>query len=87
MALERSDRLRRRPENVRYFYLAVSNTTLHTGVSYGGLDYVRKNHGVKELYLSDLQTGNVFRVNEPIDDFMLKWREHYNDPEWMYINF
>jgi hypothetical protein len=81
---ERTDRLRRRPERVRYYYLAVSNTTIHTGLSHGGLQYARKNHGIEALYLSDLLTKEVIHVEEPIDEFMDRWRMHYNEPEWDY---
>lgn len=81
---ERSDRLRRRPESVRYFYLAVSNTQIHTGVSYGGLDYVVKNHGIVHLFLADLVTMTITEVKEPVADFMAKWRLNYNVPLWDY---
>ena len=81
---ERSDRLRRRPEKIRYFYLAVSRTTLHTGMSYGGLDYVLKNHGVVALYVADLATLTVIESKEPAEDFLKRWRAHYNEPAWDY---
>lgn len=81
---ERTDRLRRRPDKIRYFFLAVSGTTLHTGISYGGLYYAHTRHTVKELYLADLFRMDVMKVEEPIDDFMKRWRVHYNDPTWSY---
>lgn len=81
---ERTDVLRRRPVNVRYFYLAVSDKTLHSGLSYGGLDYVRKNHKVEEIYLADLLKEKVTKVNEDVDEFMKKWRLNYNNPMWDY---
>ena len=81
---ERTDRLRRRPDKVRYHYLAVSDTTLHTGVSHGGLQYVQKNHTVRALYISDLKTSTVIQVLEPVNEFMDRWRMHYNEPEWSY---
>ena len=81
---ERTDKLRRRPTGVRYYFLAVSHTTIHTGVSYGGLNYAHTKHGVETLYLSDLLTEKVIQVVEPIEDFMLRWRAHYNDPTWDY---
>lgn len=83
---ERTDRLRRRPNSVRYFYLAVSNTTLHTGISYGGLDYANKNHGITQLYVADLVSSTVVKVEEPVEDFMERWRAHYNDPTWSYAS-
>ena len=83
---ERTDRLRRRPNSVRYFYLAVSNTTLHTGISYGGLDYANKNHGITQLYVADLVNSTVVKVEEPVEDFMERWRAHYNDPTWSYAS-
>ena len=82
---ERTDRLRRRPTVIRYFFLAVSHTTIHTGVSYGGLDYAHSHHGVASLYLADLLTEKVVQVTEPIEDFMARWRAHYNDPDWDYV--
>ncbi len=81
---ERTDRLRRRPDTVRYFYLAVSNKTLHTGISWGGLKYVKDNHGVEQLFLADLVTGSVYAVAEDIKTFMQRWRLHYNKPDWDY---
>ena len=81
---ERKDRLRRRPETIRYFFLAVSNTTVHTGVSWGGLDYVHKTHGVVGLFLSDLTNGTTTQVKEPVDVFMARWRLNYNNPGWDY---
>lgn len=81
---ERTDKLRRRPKRVRYFYLAVSNTALHTGMSHGGLHYVRITHGIEALYIADLLTKEVIEVKEPIGDFMNRWRLHYNEPEWSY---
>lgn len=81
---ERTDRLRRRPTKVRYFYLAVSNTALHTGMSHGGLHYVKVTHDVKSLYFADLVTKKVIEVKEPIIDFMNRWRLHYNEPTWCY---
>lgn len=81
---ERTDRLRRRPEKVRYFYLAVSNSTLHTGISHGGLSYAHRNHEVQALYLADVLNETVVEVKEPVEDFMNRWRAHYNDPAWDY---
>jgi len=83
---ERTDKLRRRPEAVRYFFLAVSNSgSIHTGVSHGGLNYVFKNHGVEALYLADLFTEKIISVGEPAKDFLARWRAHYNNPEWNYV--
>jgi len=84
MAKERSDKLRRRPDKIRYFYLAVSRTTLHTGMSHGGLTYVEKNHGVTALYVADLATLTVIEVKEPVADFLRRWRAHYNEATWEY---
>ncbi len=81
---ERTDRLRRRPDKVRYYYLAVSNKTLHTGMSHGGLSYVENNHTVVALYISDLLNKTVIEVTEPISDFMDRWRGNYNNPAWDY---
>jgi len=81
---ERSDKLRRRPYKVRYFYLAVSRTTMHVGMSHGGLVYAHKNHGVTAMYLADLATLKVTEVKEPPEDFLRRWRLHYNEPTWEY---
>jgi hypothetical protein len=81
---ERADRLRRRPERVRYFFLAVSDSMLHTGLSHGGLQYANNKHNITDLYLSDLVTDKVIHVTEPLVDFMNRWRLHYNDPTWDY---
>lgn len=80
----RTDLLRRRPENVRYHYLAVSEEHLHTGLSYGGLKYANDKYNVVKVYVSDLVTLQVIEVKEPIDEFMNRWRMHYNDPKWNY---
>ena len=81
---ERSDKLRRRPYKIRYFFLAVSRTTMHVGMSHGGLVYAHKNHGVTALYLADLATLKVIEVKEPVEDFLRRWRLHYNEPTWEY---
>jgi len=81
---ERTDKLRRRPVAVRYFFLAVSKSNLHTGLSYGGLNYVNKTHGIESLYLADLLTQKIIPITEPIVDFMARWRAYYNKPEWDY---
>lgn len=81
---ERSDKLRRRPNKIRYFFLAVSNTALHVGMSYGGLQYADKNRGLTNLYIADLATLKVIEVKEPIPDFMERWSMHYNEPAWDY---
>lgn len=81
---ERTDRLRRRPNKVRYFYLAVSNSSLHTGISHGGIAYVAKNHQVKEIYFADLLNLTITRVDETVENFMNRWRLHYNEPAWDY---
>lgn len=80
---ERADRLRRRPVEVRYYWLASTKEKLHTGVSYGGLSYA-KDKGIVELYLSDIIGNKVYKVTESVDKFMERWRLHYNEPEWDY---
>ena len=82
---ERSDILRRRPNIVRYCYLAVSPETLHSGMSWGGLHYARKNHTITDIYLSDLKTMKVHRVTEDVNSFMEMWRANYNNPAWEYL--
>ena len=82
----KSTELRRRPETVRYFYLAVTPVNLHTGLSWHGLNYVRKNYEVIQLYLADLCTGYITLVTEDIDVFMEMWSINYSDPTWEYIS-
>ena len=84
MKAERKDALRRRPNKVRYFYLAVSKTTLHTGMSHGGLSYAHNKHEVVALYIADLVKQTVTEVKEPVDKFLNRWRLNYNVPEWDY---
>lgn len=80
----KAEELRRRPDVVRYFFMAVTPVNLHTGLSWHGLNYVRRNYEVTQLYLADLDTGVVTKVTEGIDDFMELWRTYYNDPAWEY---
>ncbi len=84
MKPERADRLRRRPERVRYFFLAVSSEMLHTGMSHGGLHYANSRYGITDLYVADLVTEKVLHVREPVQDFMNRWRMNYNNPGWDY---
>lgn len=77
--------LRRRPAQVRYFYLAISVNRIHTGASYGGLVYAHKNHEVIHVILADIVSGRVASVEEPLKDFMRRWKDHYNDPDWDYF--
>lgn len=81
----RVEDLRRMPDNVRYFFLAVSSKTLHTGLSWGGLNYVLKKYGIEQLYIADVVSGVVYKITEPVEDFMARWRANYNDPEWDYL--
>lgn len=83
--MAKADELRRRPESIRLFYMAISASNIHTGASYGGLAYVVKNHGVESLYLSDLVSGVVREIEESAEDFMTKWRAHYDDTTWDYF--
>jgi len=59
---------------------------LHTGMSYGGLQYADETHHIQELYVADLVNNTVIHVTEPIATFMVRWREHYNDPAWDYTD-
>lgn len=85
MRPERTDLLRRRPNSIRYFFLAVSSTgTLHTGMSHAGLEAVVKDRGVDTIYLGDTVTSKVFKVKETAEEFLELWRMHYNDVKWSY---
>ena len=81
---ERSDRLRLRPKKIRYFFLGVSRTGLHVGMSYGGLYAADRKSTVTTLYVADLATLKVLEVKEPVEAFMRRWRAHYNEPAWDY---
>jgi len=81
---ERTDKLRRRPNIIRYFFLAITKVSIHTGMSYGGLIYAHKKYGVDTLYVADLLTENIIPVTEPLEDFLTRWRAHYNNPDWDY---
>ena len=85
MAKTRSDLLRRRPNVIRYYFMAVTDEgTLHTGMSYGGLDRVVKNANIVSLYVSDVVTSTCFKVPEDAKLFMRRWAHNYNDPDWNY---
>ena len=83
--MERTDRLRKRPNSVRYYYMAQSENNTHLGSSYGSLVYTIKKNNIIKMFLSDIVIGKVFEVKEPIQEFMLKWRMNYNNPEWNYF--
>lgn len=87
MAKERSDLLRRRPKQLRYFFLAVSDDgSLHVGTSYGSLDLTLRTTGVNDLYVADVVSGQVIHVEESIPSFMYRWANHYNDLHWDYAD-
>lgn len=83
---ERSDLLRRRPEELRYYFLAVSDDgSLHVGTSHGSLEAVLKHYGIRELYVSDLIGGYVMKIEESVTSFMYRWSRNYNDVKWNYF--
>lgn len=87
MPKERSDLLRRRPNQLRYFFLAVSDDgSLHVGTSYGSLDLTLKATGVKDLYVADVISNEVTHVEESVTSFMYRWANHYNDVTWCYAD-
>lgn len=77
--------LRRRPGAVRYFYLAVTSTNLHTGLSWGYLKRLDQSNKILTLYIADLVGGAVFKVEEPLEDFLSRWRYNYRDMGWNYL--
>ena len=81
---EKSYMLRRRPHKIRYFFLAVSDVDIHTGVTYGTLQYILKKYEIHQMFVADLVTGKVIEVREGVHAFMNRWRVHYNEPGWNY---
>lgn len=83
MVAERSDRLRKRPEIIRYHFLAVGTTSIHVGLSHAGLERAARKDPIVDVYLSDVVTKRIQRVN--LNRFLDAWREHYQDPKWEYV--
>lgn len=80
-----SDVLKRRPNVIRYFGLAVSSNGVHTWTAYGALRYIAQKHGpIKKLIVADLVRGIVFESPEKVEDFLLRWKKNYNNPKWDY---
>lgn len=80
------DGLRRRPNKIRYSFIATSENNVHTGFSYWGLETTLRKHGVNKLFVVDLLKKKVIEVKEPITDFMKRWRNNYNNTAWDYEN-
>lgn len=81
----RSDLLRRRPDVMRYFGLAVTDKSVHVWTTHGALKHIVKTHSpVKSLIVSDLARGITFMSPESAEDFLIRWKRHYNDPAWDY---
>lgn len=81
----KSEELRRRPESLRYFYMAISTTNVHVGSSYGGLKYVIDKHGVEQLFVADIVSSVAREVSESAEDFLAKWKANYDNAEWDYF--
>jgi hypothetical protein len=81
--MERTDRLRKRPNTIRYYYLAVGEKNIHIGLSHAGLQKAAKTDNIIALYLSDVVTKKVQKIT--LEKFLDWWREHYQDPSAEYI--
>lgn len=83
MVAERSDRLRKRPEVIRYHFLAVGEKSIHVGLSHAGLAKAAKNDNIVAVYLSDVVTKRIQKVD--LVKFLDWWRENYQDPKARYV--
>lgn len=81
--LERMDRLRKRPRVIRYHYLAVGDKNLHVGLSHAGLSKSDKVDNISALFLTDLVTRKVQKVD--VAKFLIWWRINYQNPDVEYI--
>lgn len=82
MVAERSDKLRKRPDIIRYHFLAVGKTGIHVGLSHAGLVKAAKNDEITDVYLSDVVTKRIQRVD--LGKFLDWWKENYQDPKAKY---
>lgn len=81
-----ADQLRRRPDQIRYHYLAVGKLDIHTGCSFGGLQYCNRQDGPLEaIYLTDLKNKVAYEIPESLNEFLDRWRKHYDNPSWDYF--
>lgn len=82
MAKERSDRLRKRPEVIRYHFLAVGEASIHVGLSHAGLVKASKHDKIVAVYLSDVVTKRIQKVT--LERFLDFWANNYQDPKAEY---
>lgn len=87
MTKTRSDLLRRRPQVIRYYYMAITDAgTIHCGMSHGGLEKIAKKSKVIEMYVSDLVNQTCFKIPEDAELFLRRWSHNYNDEDWDYLD-
>lgn len=82
MVAERSDKLRKRPEIIRYHFLAVGEKNIHVGLSHAGLAKAAKHDNIHSVYLSDVVTKRIQKVD--LNKFLEWWRHNYQDPKAKY---
>lgn len=80
--MERTDRLRRRPDVIRYHYVAVGDRTVHVGLSHAGLAKAAKSDSITTVYLTDVVANRVQKVK--LEKFLAWWRANYQDPNAEY---
>ena len=83
MVAERSDKLRKRPDIIRYHFLAVGENSIHVGLSHAGLSKASKKDKITSVYLSDVVTKKIQKVD--LVKFLAWWRENYQDPKAKYV--
>jgi len=83
MTRARADRIRRRPDVIRYFFLVLSNKgTIHTGTTHARLATIEKEYGIANLLIADVATGVVKTMPIAVEDFLEEWRNNYDDDSW-----
>lgn len=75
---------RRRPAQVRYFGLLVTDKDIRHWSTHDGLTKTARKHKVKDLVIADTVAGVVYVSPKPLEDFLEKWGDNYNDPTWDY---
>lgn len=53
-------------------------------MSYGGLARLNTSSTVQTLYFADIVNGIITKVEEPLEDFLLRWRYNYHNSAWDY---
>ncbi len=80
---ERTDRLRKRPDTIRYYYMAAGTENIHVGLSHANLQKVMAKDEIHTVFLADVVTKRVRKVDP--EKFLPWWRQHYQDPQAEYV--